>query len=116
MTTKNNSLPKLLDTLRPSLNDVAEWAGVSRGLAEFWRQGLYQPKPEARRRLVKAVKKQAERLLKLAADVEEQGEKRDIARERFTGWGPDTLQIAPKARARKSGNRGRRGTYRNRAG
>ena len=29
-----NSIPKLLDTLRPSLNDVAEWVKVSRGLVQ----------------------------------------------------------------------------------
>lgn len=69
----HNSIPKLLKILRPSLKDVAGWVGVSHGLANFWLAGAYQPKPPDRARLVRAVRKHATRLLKLADEVEREG-------------------------------------------
>ena len=68
-----NRVPTLIDTLRPKLPTVAEWADVSVGLAAMWQQGAYQPKPDARARLVKAVRKHAQQLLTLADDVEREG-------------------------------------------
>lgn len=68
-----NTVPTLIDALRPKLPTVAEWAGVSVGLARIWQQGVYQPKPDARARLVKAARKHAQQLLTLASDVEREG-------------------------------------------
>jgi hypothetical protein len=61
-----NSIPKLLNTLRPTLSEIAARVGVSRGLTDFWRAGAYQPKAADRARLVKTVRKDAVLLLKLA--------------------------------------------------
>ena len=70
-----NTLPELLDTLRPTLTEIAdEWVGnKSRGMANFWLAGTYQPKAPERARLVKAVRKHAARLLALADAVEREG-------------------------------------------
>jgi hypothetical protein len=110
-----NSLPKLLDETPLSLGGLAKRAGVHRNTARAWRAGVL-PQPEQRRALVRAVKKHAQMLLKLAGDVEEQGEKWDIARQRFTDWGPDTVKVlsAPKRRGRDV--RARKGTNRRREG
>jgi hypothetical protein len=72
----HNSIPKLLDKLRPSLRDIAGWANVSRGLANFWLAGAFTPKAPDRARLVKAVRKHATYLLKLADAVELEGQER----------------------------------------
>lgn len=72
----SNSVPQLIDTLRPTLRHVAEWANVSVGLAGVWQQGTYQPKQPERRKLVKAVRQHAARLLTLARAVEREGEAR----------------------------------------
>lgn len=69
----SNAVPTLLSVLRPTLREIAQWAGVSRGLANFWVGGAFQPKPQARARLVKAVRRHAERLLGLADHVEREG-------------------------------------------
>jgi hypothetical protein len=74
-----NSIPKLLNTLRPTLSEIAAWVGVSRGLTDFWRAGAYQPKAADRARLVKAVRKHAALLLKLADAVEREGKARAAA-------------------------------------
>lgn len=39
-----NSVPKLVNAIRPSLNDIAVWTGKSRALANVWRDGKFQPK------------------------------------------------------------------------
>jgi hypothetical protein len=70
---KGNTVPALIDTLRPTLNTIAVWADVSVGLARIWQQGTYQPKPDARARLVKAARKHAKELLTLADAVEREG-------------------------------------------
>jgi hypothetical protein len=75
-----NSLPKLIDTLRPKLGTIAQWAGVSLGLAGVWQQGTYQPKPKDRARLVRAVRKHAKELLALADKVEREGRARSTRR------------------------------------
>lgn len=71
-----HSIPKLLDSLRPTLADVAKWVGVSRALVDVWRSGAYAPKPVARAALVKAIRLHATRLLALADRVEQEGLKR----------------------------------------
>jgi hypothetical protein len=70
---RRNTVPALINALRPKLPTVAEWADVSVGLTQFWQQGTYQPKPDARARLVKAVRKHAQQLLTLADAVEREG-------------------------------------------
>lgn len=74
-----NSVPRLLDSLLPSRQEVADWAGVSYGLTGFWLAGKYEPKPPDRARLVKAVRKRAGLLLKLADAVEREGKERAAA-------------------------------------
>lgn len=73
---QRNTIPKLLDALRPSLAEIGRWAGAQRALTAVWQQGTYQPKPDKRRALVAAVRKHAARLLKLAEAVEREGEAR----------------------------------------
>jgi hypothetical protein len=75
-----NTVPTLIDTLRPTLRTVAEWADVSVGLAGMWQQGTYQPKPKDRARLVRAVRKHAKELLALADKVEREGRARSTRR------------------------------------
>jgi hypothetical protein len=69
-----NTLPKLIDALRPTLPTVARWAGAGLWTARAWQQGAYQPQPQARARLVKAARKHANEVLALAAAVEREGE------------------------------------------
>lgn len=66
----SNTLPKLLDTLRPTLRTVSEWTRVGVPTVATWQQGAYQPKPDKRKALLKAVRRHAERLLALADRVE----------------------------------------------
>jgi hypothetical protein len=75
-----NSVPKLVNTIRPSLKDIAVWTGKSRALANVWRDGKFQPKDPDRDRLVKAVRKHAALLLKLADEVEREGHERAATR------------------------------------
>jgi hypothetical protein len=70
---KSNTVPGLIDALRPTLRTVAEWAEVSVGLGRMWQQGTYQPQPKDRARLVKAARKHANELLALADAVEREG-------------------------------------------
>lgn len=101
MRARRNSLPALLDTARVTFNDVAEWAGVSRNVPRYWREGKLLPQPAKRRALVKAVRDHARRLRALADKVEREGEARGAhAKERFTDWGPDTVKVVsvPKRR------------------
>jgi hypothetical protein len=74
-----NSIPKLLATVRPTLGDVADWVKASRALVDVWREGRYQPKPDDRAALVKAIRHHAARLLKLADQVEREGQARAAA-------------------------------------
>lgn len=68
-----NSIPKLFDVLRPTLADIAAWAGATRALADVWRSGSYAPKPPQRAALVRAVRRHASQLLILAERVEREG-------------------------------------------
>jgi transcriptional regulator with XRE-family HTH domain len=76
--TAKNSVPRLLKAIRMSLGDVAKQAGVTRGSADFWRAGRYQPAAAQRTALVKAVRAHATRLLELADAVEREGETREL--------------------------------------
>jgi hypothetical protein len=68
-----NTVPKLLDSLRPTMPTLAKWVGRSVWVARLWHQGTYQPKPKDRARLVKAVRTHAKQLLDLASAVEREG-------------------------------------------
>ena len=68
-----NTVPKLVDAMRPTMPKLAKWAGVSVWVARLWQQGTYQPKPKDRARLVKAVRTHAKQLLALAEQVEREG-------------------------------------------
>jgi hypothetical protein len=68
-----NTIPALIDTLRPNLPTVATWIGVARWKAQAWQQGTAQPEPTDRARLVKAARKHAHELLTLADAVEREG-------------------------------------------
>lgn len=70
-----NTLPKLLDALRPNLPTVATWTGRAIWVARGWQQGAHQPIPKDRARLVKAVRSHAKLLLTLADAVEREGRK-----------------------------------------
>lgn len=70
---KRNTIPSLIDTLRPNLPKVAGWLGVARWKAQLWQQGTAQPEPMDRARLVKAARKHAQELLTLADAVEREG-------------------------------------------
>jgi predicted transcriptional regulator len=111
MTTNKKATPvqALLRALTLSLGEVAGHIAVSRSSAETWSAGHYQPNPEARERLVGFVEEHAKHLRTLAKAVKVEGRKRDkqredLARERFTDWGPDTVEIlkAPKTRRGRS--------------
>jgi len=54
-----NSLPSLINCIRPTLGTIAEWADVSVGLARMWQQGTLQLQPEDRSRFVKAIRQHA---------------------------------------------------------
>lgn len=75
----SNSIPELLDRLRPTLQDVADWAHVSRALVVAWRAGLSQPRKKARVKLVANIRKHAANLSRLAEAVEREGEARALA-------------------------------------
>lgn len=68
-----NSVPTLIDALRPNLPEVAKWTGVSVWTARNWQQGLFTVKAHKRSALVKAARKHAARLLALAEQVEREG-------------------------------------------
>lgn len=74
-----NSIPELLDELRPTLSEIAARVGVKLGLANMWREEKSQPRPDKRRALVLTVRAHAARLLKLADAVEREGEERAAA-------------------------------------
>ncbi len=71
-----NHLPTLMETLRPTLAVVGEWAGVGRSAAMAWQKGTAQPQPEARAKLVAAVRSHAAALLTLADAVKQEQARR----------------------------------------
>jgi hypothetical protein len=68
-----NTLPKLIDALRPNLLHVAKWTDRAIWVARGWQQGAHRPNPKDRARLVKAVRAHAKVLLALADAVEREG-------------------------------------------
>jgi hypothetical protein len=68
-----NTVPQLIDTVRPNLPAVAKWSRRSVWVVRLWQQGTTHPKAKDRARLVKAVRKHANDLLTLAAKVEHEG-------------------------------------------
>ena len=68
-----NSVPKLLDTLRPQLPEIAGWVGVTIWVAREWQMANRQPKPDKRAKLVKAARKHVARVLALVEQVEREG-------------------------------------------
>ena len=54
-----NTLPKLLNALRPTMRTVSTWSGASLPVVRTWQQGAYRPKAEKRKALLKAVRKHA---------------------------------------------------------
>lgn len=72
---RTNSLPKLLDTLRPTLPTIAGWVDRNIWVARGWQQDAHRISTEDRARLVKAVRAHAKVLLALAATVEREGRK-----------------------------------------
>lgn len=70
-----NSLPELLDTLRPTLPTVAGWVGRNIWVARGWQQDAHGISAKGRARLVKAVRAHAKVLLALANTVEGEGRK-----------------------------------------
>ena len=70
---RRNSVPALINKLRPTLSVIAGWMDVSVGLAQMHQQGTFQPQPQARARLVMIVRKHAKELITLAEKVEREG-------------------------------------------
>lgn len=80
-----NTVPNLLNALRPTVGDVAQWVGKSRDLITLWIMGRYQPRPDDRTALVRAIRKHANRLLALAEKVEREGNQEGRSRPLQTG-------------------------------
>jgi hypothetical protein len=72
-----NTLPKLIDTLRPNLLHVAKWTGRPIWVARQWQQGTHRPKPKDRARLVNAARAHAKLLLTMANAVEREGRSKE---------------------------------------
>ena len=68
-----NTIRELLNALRPNMPTVAGWLDVSVWSAQSWHMGTHAPKPEKRAALVKATRKHAKELLRLADVVEREG-------------------------------------------
>lgn len=73
-----NSIPQLLDDLRPGLKEIAARVDVQRALVNAWREAKSQPRPDKRKALVKAVRRHAAELLTLAQKVEREGATRTV--------------------------------------
>lgn len=104
-----NSIPKLLDTLRPTLPVVAKWSGVSLWVARLWQANAYQPQASQRARLVKSARQHATTLVTLAQAVEGEGSTRS-ARAGSRSRGRRRGRAVVPAKVRRSA--GRRATTR----
>lgn len=76
--TRANSTQRLLGALRVTQGTVSEWTGMSHGLVRQWQQGTYEPRRDARARLVKAARRHAKELLALASRVEAEGQRQKM--------------------------------------
>ncbi len=65
-----NVVPEALAAATPTLRDVAARVGVSYASARAWRTGARMPMPKGGRRLAAVLRKQAEKLNKMADRVE----------------------------------------------
>ncbi len=65
-----NVLPEALAAATPTLRHIAARVGVSYASTRAWRTGARIPRPRGRRRLVAALRRQADKLNKMADRVE----------------------------------------------
>ena len=65
-----------LALLTLTLRDVAELLGTSYNTVRSWRLGNRNPSPQVEQRLAKALRKHAQRLLKLADRLDREAERR----------------------------------------
>ncbi|MFB3111131.1 MAG: hypothetical protein ACE10G_03775 [Gemmatimonadales bacterium] len=65
-----NVLPEALAAATPTLRQIAARVGVSYASTRAWRIGARIPRPRGRRRLVVVLRKQADKLNKMADRVE----------------------------------------------
>lgn len=65
-----NVLPEALAAATPTLRQIAARVGVSYASARAWRTGARIPRPRGRRRLATVLRKQADKLNKMADRVE----------------------------------------------
>ena len=65
-----NVLPEALAAATPTLRQIAARVGVSYASARAWRTGARIPRPRGRRRLAGVLRKQADKLNKMADRVE----------------------------------------------
>ncbi len=65
-----NGVPEALAAATPTLRDVAARVGVSYASARAWRTGARTPRAKGGRRLAAALRKQADKLNKMADRVE----------------------------------------------
>ena len=65
-----NVLPEALAAATPTLRQIATRVGVSYASTRAWRTGARIPRPRGRRRLVVVLRKQADKLNKMADRVE----------------------------------------------
>ncbi len=65
-----NVLPEALAAATPTLRQIAARVGVSYASTRAWRTGARIPRPRGRRRLATVLRKQADRLNKMADRVE----------------------------------------------
>ncbi len=69
-----NVVPDALAAATPTLRDVAARVGVSYASARAWRTGARIPRPIGHRRLAAVLRKQADKLHKMADRVEAESE------------------------------------------
>ncbi len=65
-----NVIPEALAEATPTLRDVAARVGVSYASARAWRTGARIPRPKGHRRLAAVLRRQADKLNKMADKVE----------------------------------------------
>ncbi len=65
-----NVLPEALAAATPTLRQIAARVGVSYASTRAWRTGARIPRPRGRRRLATVLRKQADKLNKMADRVE----------------------------------------------
>jgi hypothetical protein len=98
----NNSIPKLLDALRPNLPTIAnDWLNAPTGSVQAWRQGAFRPSPEATAKLIARTRKHAKELLELHAPSESSA-RRDSLGGLFSFHSPRSPSLRLRHRAASS--------------